>query len=154
MRRNEPCRRRGGRIRWDAILAKPAGDQRNVGLEPSTAKPPRPLSPTTRAILVTVIFGAIGVVGDSFLKIASADEISWRSRWFFVGFALYASTAFSWVFVKKHLKLATIGVFYSVVLVVLLTLVGTVFFGERLSAWEVLGIAMGIGSMVIQARLA
>jgi drug/metabolite transporter (DMT)-like permease len=112
------------------------------------------MSESTVAILVTMLFSAIGVVGDSFLKLASAAEVPWRTRWFAVGFTLYASTAFGWVFVMKHLKLATIGVFYSVAMVVLLTAIGTLFFGERISAWEILGIAMGVGSLVILSRFA
>ncbi|HEY8514663.1 MAG TPA: transporter [Candidatus Binatia bacterium] len=112
------------------------------------------MSQTTLAILVTMLFSAIGVVGDSFLKMASEQAVPWRSRWFAIGFAIYASTAFGWVFVMKHLKLATIGVFYSVAMIVLLTLVGALFFGERVSAWEALGILMGIGSLVILARFA
>lgn len=112
------------------------------------------MSSSTLAILVTIAFSAIGVVGDSFLKLASAEEVPWRSRWFLVGFAFYASTAFGWVFVMKHLKLATIGVFYSVAMIVLLTTVGAVFFGERISGWELVGILMGVGSLVILGRFA
>ena len=76
------------------------------------------MSQSTLAILVTMMFSAIGVVGDTFLK------------------------------------LATIGVFYSVAMVVLLTAIGTIGFGERISAMEILGIAMGVGSLVILARFA
>jgi drug/metabolite transporter (DMT)-like permease len=112
------------------------------------------VSQSTLAILVTMAFSAIGVVGDSFLKLASAEAAPLRSRWFLIGFALYASTAFGWVFVMQHLKLATIGVFYSVAMVVLLTTIGAVFFGERITAWELVGIVMGIGSLVILSRFA
>lgn len=112
------------------------------------------MSQSTLAILITMMFSAIGVVGDSFLKLASAEEVPWRSRWFLVGFVLYASTAFGWVFVMKHLKLATIGVFYSVAMVVLLTTIGWLFFDERVSTWEMVGIAMGVGSLVILSRFA
>ena len=62
------------------------------------------------AVLVTIAFSVIGVLGDYFLKLASAREQSLRTVWFYLGFALYASTAFGWVFVMKHLKLATISV--------------------------------------------
>lgn len=60
----------------------------------------------TLAVLITIAFSVIGVLGDYFLKLASAREQSLRTRWFYLGFALYASTAFGWVFVMKHLKLA------------------------------------------------
>ena len=109
---------------------------------------------STLAILVTMLFSAIGVVGDSFLKLASEQPVPWRTRWFAIGFVLYASTAFGWVFVMQHLKLATIGVFYSVAMVVLLTAIGTIGFGEHISAMEILGILMGVGSLVILARFA
>jgi hypothetical protein len=68
---------------------------------------------TTVAILVTVAFSVVGVLGDYFLKLASAYEQPLRTGWFYVGFTLYASTAFGWVFVMRHLKLATISVLYS-----------------------------------------
>src|SRR5262245_36408866 len=63
---------------------------------------------TSIAILVTIGFSIFGVVGDYFLKLASAEPVWFKSKWFYVGFAIYASTAFGWVFVMKHLKLATI----------------------------------------------
>src|SRR6188474_3190985 len=95
---------------------------------------------TTLAILVTVTFSMIGVVGDYFLKVASQREQPLASGWFYLGFALYASTAFGWVFVMRHLKLATISVLYSVSLVLLLTAIGVVLFRESLNYFEVIGI--------------
>src|SRR3954454_22381984 len=87
----------------------------------------------TLAVLITIAFSVIGVLGDYFLKLASAREQPLRTSWFYVGFALYASTAFGWVFVMKHLKLATISVLYSVSLVLLLTAIGVVLFQESLN---------------------
>ena len=63
----------------------------------------------TIAVLVTIAFSVIGVLGDYFLKLASAREQPLRAGWFYVGFVLYASTAFGWVFVMQHLKLGTIS---------------------------------------------
>jgi small multidrug resistance pump len=76
---------------------------------------------TALAVFVTIAFSVVGVVGDYFLKLASAKDESLKSPAFYVGFAIYASTAFGWVFVMKHLKLATLGVVYCVSMVVLLT---------------------------------
>ena len=106
----------------------------------------------TLAIVVTFAFSVIGVVGDYFLKLASAKEASLKSGWFYLGFALYASTAFGWVFVMKHLKLATIGVVYSVSMVLLLTAVGVVFFRESLNYYEMAGLVMAIASLVLLMR--
>jgi len=53
----------------------------------------------TLAVLVTMAFSVVGVVGDYFLKLASAHEQPLRTWSFYLSFALYTSTAFGWVFV-------------------------------------------------------
>jgi drug/metabolite transporter (DMT)-like permease len=108
----------------------------------------------TIAILVTIAFSVVGVLGDYFLKLASAKENSLRTPWFYIGFALYAATAFGWVFVMKHLKLATISVLYSVSMVVLLTAVGVGVFREPLNYYEMAGVAMAIGALILLVRFA
>jgi multidrug transporter EmrE-like cation transporter len=108
----------------------------------------------TQAVLVTIGFSLVGVLGDYFLKLAADQQHSLRSPAFYVGFAVYASTAFGRLFVMKHLKLGTIGVVYSVSMIVLLTAVGMVGFGERLSAPEIAGLLMAIGSLVLLMRFA
>ena len=116
------------------------------------------VSPTmgtkTIAVLVTFGFSIIGVVGDYFLKLASARERPLRTGWFYLGFFLYASTAFGWVFVMSRLKLATISVLYSVSLVLLLTAVGVVLFRESLSYFEVIGIILAVASLMLLMRFA
>ncbi|MEX2172402.1 MAG: hypothetical protein WD851_23985 [Pirellulales bacterium] len=107
---------------------------------------------TTLAVLVTIGFSIVGVLGDYFLKLASNEEQSLKSPWFYIGFVVYASTAFGWVFVMKHLKLATVGVVYSVSMILLLTAVGVVFFRESLNGYEIAGLVMAIASLVLLMR--
>jgi drug/metabolite transporter (DMT)-like permease len=109
---------------------------------------------TTLAVAVTVAFSVVGVLGDYFLKLASQHNDSLRAPAFYVGFALYASTAFGWVFVMKHLKLATISVLYSVSMVLLLTAVGVVAFRESLNTYEITGLILAIASLVLLVRFA
>ncbi|MGD9762305.1 MAG: transporter [Candidatus Binatia bacterium] len=106
------------------------------------------------AVAITIAFSLLGVLGDYFLKLASAHEHSLRSPWFYIGFAVYSSTAFGWVFVMKHLKLATIGVVYSVSMIVLLTAIGVLFFSESLSAYEVVGVMLALASLALLVRFA
>jgi len=106
------------------------------------------------AVLVTIGFSLLGVLGDYFLKLASDEEHSLRTPHFYIGFAVYASTAFGWVFVMKHLKLATIGVLYSVSMILLLTAIGTVFFQESLGRYEIAGLVMAIVSLILLVRFA
>jgi small multidrug resistance pump len=108
----------------------------------------------TLAVLVTIGFSLVGVLGDYFLKLASEEEHSLRSPAFYVGFAVYASTAFGWLFVMKHLKLGTIGVVYSVTMILLLTTVGVVAFGERPSGPEIVGMLLAVASLVLLMRFA
>jgi drug/metabolite transporter (DMT)-like permease len=105
-------------------------------------------------VVVTVAFSVLGVVGDYFLKVASEQPSTLATRAFYVGFVVYASTAFGWVFVMKHLKLATIGVVYSVTMVLLLTAIGVVGFRESLSRAEIAGLAMAIASLILLTRFA
>jgi drug/metabolite transporter (DMT)-like permease len=108
----------------------------------------------TLAVVVTVAFSVMGVLGDYFLKLASREEESLRTPWFYIGFTLYAATAFGWVFVMKHLKLATISVLYSVSMVVLLTAVGVGIFREALNYYEITGIVMAIAALILLVRFA
>jgi len=107
-----------------------------------------------KAVVVTIAFSVIGVVGDYFLKLASTREQPLRTGWFYLGFVLYASTAFGWVFVMKYLKLATISVLYSVSMVLLLTAVGALLFRESLNSFEVAGIVLAMASLVLLIRFA
>jgi small multidrug resistance pump len=109
---------------------------------------------TTLALIVTIAFSVVGVLGDYYLKEASRAQHSLKTVAFYVGFALYASTAFGWVFVMKYLKLATISVVYSISVVVLLTLIGLVKYGEVLSYAEIAGLVMAIGALVLLVRFA
>jgi multidrug transporter EmrE-like cation transporter len=112
------------------------------------------MDPKTIAVLVTLAFSVVGVLGDYFLKLASREQDSLRSPWFYVGFALYAATAFGWVFVMKHLKLGTISVVYSISMVVLLTTVGVVIFRETLNYYEIIGLILAIAALVLLVRFA
>jgi drug/metabolite transporter (DMT)-like permease len=106
----------------------------------------------TLAVVVTLAFSGVGVLGDFFLKLASQEEESFRSPWFYVGFGLYAATAFGWLFVMKHLKLATISILYSISMIVLLTAVGVVFFRESLNYYEIAGLVMAIAALILLVR--
>jgi len=112
------------------------------------------MSKTMVALLVTVAFSVVGVLGDYFLKLSSASEKPLQTRWFYIGFVVYASTAFGWVFVMRHLKLATISVVYSISMILLLTVTGVGLFGESLNRYELAGIVLAMASLVLLMRFA
>jgi len=102
------------------------------------------------------VFGMtiVGVVGDSFLKHAGDGEkyIDWT--WFTTGFVIYALTAFGWFYIMKEMKLSDLGVAYALSNVILLVLAGVFIFGERLNVYEVAGLVMAIGAILLLARFA
>jgi drug/metabolite transporter (DMT)-like permease len=49
----------------------------------------------------------------------------------------------------RYLKLATISVVYSISMIVLLAAIGAVFFGEKLSTREVVGVLLAIVALVL-----
>jgi drug/metabolite transporter (DMT)-like permease len=106
----------------------------------------------TLAVLVTVGFSLVGVLGDYFLKRASGTAEPLKSVTFYVGLVIYASTAFGWVFVMRHQKLATISVVYSVSMIVLLTAMGVLLFRESLNGYEIVGLLLAIASLILLAR--
>ena len=106
------------------------------------------------AVLVVALLSLMGVVGDFFLKLASEQEQAIWNRWFPLGAVIYACTAFGWVVAMRHMKLATIGVVYSLCMILLLAALGTIVFKERLNAAEAAGIAMAVGSLVLLSRFA
>ena len=112
------------------------------------------MSKRTLAIIVTMAFSMVGVAGDYLLKRSSEATNPLTSRWFYLGFVVYASTAFGWVFVMRHLKLATIGVIYSVSMIVLLTIIGITVFREPLNRFEIAGLAMAVTSLILLMRFA
>jgi small multidrug resistance pump len=106
----------------------------------------------TLAILVAALMSAVGILGDYFLKRASAADQPLATRSFLIGFVLYASTAVAWTYVMQHLTLATIGVIYSMCMILLLALMGVVVFDEPLHRSEMLGIVLALAAMILLAR--
>lgn len=116
---------------------------------PESTNPRRLMDNLWLAVLVTIGFSAFGVLGDYFLKRASLQVYPVKTGSFAVGFTVYALTAFGWLYVMRHMKLGTIGVVYSMSMIVFLTLTGVFVFGESISKYEILGIILAIASLVL-----
>ncbi len=106
------------------------------------------------AIFVIVVLSLIGVIGDWFIKLSGSGEKFIDLKWFFLGLIVYASTTIGWFYVMKHIKLATLGVFYGIFTILFLTVLGIVFFKETLSSLEIIGIIAGMTSIVLLGKFA
>ena len=104
---------------------------------------------STISVLVTILLALAVVVSDYFLKHASSNSSPFLNRNFFIAMAITTASTFGWVLVMPHLKLAYIGVIYSLVVVLTLCLVGAAFFGEHLNAREWVGVGLAIASLLL-----
>ena len=109
---------------------------------------------TLLALIVAIFLSSVGALADYFLKLASEKSNIVANKWFVVAFIVYSSTIFGWVYVIKNMKLASVGVVYSVCMVLFLTFLGVVFFKERLSVKEIVGIGLAIASLFLLVRFA
>ena len=105
-------------------------------------------------LVVVIVTSAVCTAGDYCLKLASEEKSAYWNRWLPLGMMLVASTNFTWVFVMKHMKLATLGAVFSVSITLMLAGTGFVFFNERLTSTEILGILLAIASLLLLGRFA
>lgn len=99
----------------------------------------------TAVVLVTM-------VGDYLLKLASGRPDAFTSAPFLGAVVIYALSAVGWLYAMRHMTLAAIGVYYSVLMLVLLVAMGVFFFGEKLAAREILGIVFALASIGLLTR--
>ncbi len=106
------------------------------------------------SLAAAIFLALVGVLADSFIK-ASGAGVKFINWWIFViGLLIYAATAFGWFFVMKNVKLSTLGSFYAITTVLALAFVSVFYFKESLSIYELVGIFLAIGSLILLARFA
>ena len=103
---------------------------------------------------MVIFLAGVGVLGDFFIKLAGngIKYINWP--YFIIGLLIYALTAIGWFYVMKHLELNILGIFYSLTTVILLFIIGTLFFKEHVNNYELIGIVLGIISILLLSRFA
>ncbi len=99
-------------------------------------------------VFITLIV-LVTLVGDYFLKVSSDHENSFSRVEFWVATVLYGATAAGWMVAMKTMSLANIGVYYSMLTIVLLTGLGVFVFKEAISTREVLGLTLALGAMAL-----
>ena len=104
--------------------------------------------------LIVVAIVLLTAAGDYFLKVASAKEAGHASPEFLHGAVLYMMTAAGFLLVMRHMSMASIGVWYSVLTIVLMTALGVFVFEEGVSGREIAGIPMAFGALGLMSRFA
>ncbi|MFA6287458.1 MAG: hypothetical protein WC661_08740 [Opitutaceae bacterium] len=103
-------------------------------------------------LLATLTLSLMCAAADFALKRASQGDHPFRSPAFILGAALYLASAYGWIYVFRHVKLATIGAVFSIVLTLLLAVIGVVAFRESLSAREITGLACAIAALALLSK--
>lgn len=103
-------------------------------------------------VFVVALLAVAGVIGDYFIKLAGHGPRSMDLKWFIVGLVIYASTAFGWFWVMKHIKLSSLGVIYSLTTVLLLVGIGVIVFHEKMNVYEIIGTIGAICSVLLLSR--
>ena len=104
-------------------------------------------------IVVVILLAGVGTLGDYFIKLSGTGSKYIMYQPFFIGMIIYALTAFGWFYVMKHIKLGSLGIFYSLTTVILLVIIGAMFFKEQLNTYDIVGVILGIISIILLARV-
>jgi drug/metabolite transporter (DMT)-like permease len=102
-----------------------------------------------QSLIPACILTLIAVFADSIIKKAALMNSSDARYWLIAGIIIYGATGVGWFYVMKHMPLYAVGVVFSLVSTLTLVLVGVFFFHETLSTKEMIGIALGVASLII-----
>ncbi len=107
-----------------------------------------------KSAALVLVLSCIGVTADTLLKLASSAPKPFWNRWFLLGLAATFGFAVVWILLMQSMKLATAGVFYAVISMLMLVCVGIVLFGERVTGLESTGIVFAVFAMILLGRTA
>ncbi len=102
--------------------------------------------------LLIVMLEVISIFADYLIKRASlqAGWLGWRPL--LAGGFIYGLTAIGWFYAMRTFKLFTINLFHSFLVIAASVLMSQFIFGEKLTNREVVGIVLGIASIVLLIR--
>ena len=103
-------------------------------------------------LVIVILISAFTALGDICMKFAGNSEKFINTKWFVLGMSLYLITGVGWFLAMRVVKMSSIGVIYGVTTVILLAIIGVLFFDEKLNSIEIIAIAMGISSITLLLR--
>ena len=96
----------------------------------------------------------IVIAGDFAIKWAADAGYPVTSSHVILGVFLYGVSAIAWFFAMHHVTLAQAGVAYSMLTLIALALIGTLWFDEILQTREYLGLGCACLAMILMSRIA
>lgn len=102
-----------------------------------------------KSLLILIAVCGSTILGDYFIKQASAHARGLASLTFASGLVLYALPATGWYFLMQSHSLAVIGVLYSATTLILLALLGVFVFNEAFGWREAVGIILALCALAV-----
>lgn len=106
------------------------------------------------SLFFIVILALVGVLGDFFIKLSSNSIGFSGYKFLIIGAIIYAITSIGWFYVMRKVKLTTLGVYYALSTVIFLSIISVIYFKEPLNYYELVGLVLGIISLILLARFA
>lgn len=101
------------------------------------------------AVAIGVIMAFTSSLGDFFIKHATTkNSITSTVIFVLLGGIVYGLSAIGWYFVFRKVPLATIGIIDGVLPLIVLVVMGYFFFGEKMTNLHLLGVLLGILSIL------
>ena len=102
--------------------------------------------------LLIIALELVSIFADYLIKRASlqAGWVGWKPL--LIGGFIYGATAIGWFYAMRVYKLFTINMFHSFFVIAVSILMSQFIFGEKLTMRELVGIALGIASIVLLIR--
>lgn len=103
-------------------------------------------------LLFVLVIELVSLSGDYLIKKASLQNglIGWKQL--LAGALVYGLTAVGWFYVMRIFKLFTIGILHSIIAIALSMLLSQFVFGEKINSRELIGIALGLISIILLVR--
>ncbi|OGH68591.1 MAG: hypothetical protein A3D53_02045 [Candidatus Magasanikbacteria bacterium RIFCSPHIGHO2_02_FULL_45_10] len=106
------------------------------------------------AISLLIAFGLsiVTVIGDIFIKEASLHQRFSGWKYLVLGGLIWSLTAIGWFYLMRREELSILGALYSLTIVMSLFLLGAFFYKEHITQLELLGLGLGMASIIILFR--
>lgn len=109
---------------------------------------------TAAPLLAMLGIVVVTIIGDWLLKHASLMPAFSGSHYLAGGMAMYMLSGMGFFIAMRHMSLASVGVWYAVLTILFMTMLGVFAFEEKLTSREIMGILLALGSLGCMARFA
>ena len=101
------------------------------------------------AIAVVLIIVLMNTAGDYFLKVGSGQASPYLATSTYFGVALYALSAFGWIYVMQRVNLTVVGIIYSSATIIILTLMSLYIFKEDVSTRQMIAVGLALAAVLL-----